>query len=88
MKIVVDTQHAKTEGSVNQEVTRQSPTVNQRPATHHGAHEFRWVERSREEPHCAPAEVGSYMGGVPMHLQKNLASGIMRCIGPTCQTVP
>ena len=44
MKIVVDTQHAKTECSVNQEVTRQSPTVNQGPATHHVAHEFRWVE--------------------------------------------
>ena len=44
MSIAINKQSAKSESSVNQEVTRRSPTVNRGSATHHTAHEFRWIE--------------------------------------------
>ena len=44
MKIAVLKRNAKTECSVNQQLTRRSPTVNRGAETHHGLHEFRWIE--------------------------------------------
>jgi len=44
VKIVAHKRSAKIGSSKIQQVTEDAPTVNRGPATHHGSHEFRWVE--------------------------------------------
>ena len=44
MKIVAHKRRAKIGSSKIQQVTEDAPTVNRGPATHHGSHEFRWIE--------------------------------------------
>jgi len=42
--IVAHKRNAKTGSSRFQQVTQDSPTVNQGPRSRHGVHEFRWIE--------------------------------------------
>ena len=44
MTIVVHKRSAKTESSGFQQVTENVPTVHRGPETHHGFHEFRWIQ--------------------------------------------
>ena len=44
MKIDAHKRNAKTGSSRFQQVTKDSPTVNQGPRSRHGVHEFRWIE--------------------------------------------
>ena len=44
MTIVAHKQNAKIGSSRFQQVTKEAPTVNQGPRSHHGIHEFRWIE--------------------------------------------
>ena len=44
MKIVAHKRSAKTGSSRFPQVTKDSPTVNQGPRSHHGIHEFRWIQ--------------------------------------------
>ena len=44
MTIVAHKRNAKTGSSRLQQVTKEAPTVNHGPRSHHGIHEFRWIE--------------------------------------------